>query len=239
MKSVETLSCLLMGPPGIGKTSLLRSIPDGEEVLVLAPDPGLLCVADLVESGKITGFEINSFQDIKEAYDLLRTEEYQKKYKWVVIDHLTELSEIVLNEARNKFPAKADSFNMYNEFSRKMTFIIKIFRDLPMNVIMISLVTYDKDETNKRVFMPDIGTSSMRPKIPSFFDLCLYYDMIPFSGEDKPRRSLVTGWFNNFDFARDRSGKLSLFEKPDLGYIKNKIFDKTKQPKATLPETKK
>ena len=129
--SIENSSrfcALVIGPAGIGKTSLLRTIlgqafnpqtgaweqaaePSGR-ICTLSAESGLLCVRDLVASGHVEGFEIGTFQEFREAQTYFMQKEFEQRYQWIFIDSLTEISARCVESAKAKFPAGSDTFKV-------------------------------------------------------------------------------------------------------------------------------
>ena len=52
-EKVDRFTALVIGEAGIGKTSLLRTIPEEDKVCVLSAESGLLAVRDLVKAGRV------------------------------------------------------------------------------------------------------------------------------------------------------------------------------------------
>ena len=78
VQSANRISALVVGPAGIGKTSLLRTLcgqtfndgkwektGEAEKVFVLSAESGLLCVRDLIQSGDVKGCEIGSLKEFQ------------------------------------------------------------------------------------------------------------------------------------------------------------------------------
>ena len=95
MDTTNRICALVVGPAGIGKTSLLRTIfgqqfnsktgqweqisePAGK-VCTLSAESGLLCVRDLIASGQVEGFEIGTFQDMREVHAALMSPEFRQR----------------------------------------------------------------------------------------------------------------------------------------------------------------
>ena len=114
-----------------------------------------------------------------------------------------------------------------------MTSLIKRFRDLPdTNVVMTAKLDRVMDgASNTMLFGPGMPGQKTGQALPYFFDLvgALRVDK---DNEGKLQRYLQTNRDGQWD-AKDRSGKLDVFEKPNLAHIKAKIMGtKSKQRKA-------
>ena len=223
-ESVDRFTCLVLGPAGIGKTSLLRTIPEGEKVLVLSAESGLLSLRDLVHSRQVEGFEIGSFAEMKEAYQYCISPE-GKNFGWIFIDSLTEISSRCVEAMQSKYPSKSDSFPMWGEYNQLMTAIIKGFRDLQTHsVVFTGLVSVDKDESNRRFIGPSISGSSLKERLTSYFDEVLLMESRT-TEDGTEYRCFLTQPIER-SCAKDRSGKLSPIEQPNLAAIKTKILGK-------------
>jgi hypothetical protein len=175
----------------------------------------------------VMGFEIYSFQDLKEAYELLSTDKaMQGKFKWVFIDSLTEISGRCYEAMKAKYPNKSDSFALWGDYTDAMSLLIKGFRDLkPYNVVFTVLETIELDEIKRRYAAPAIAGSQLKDRLTSYFDEVLY--MTGMKADDGSEyRAFVTQPWERYP-GKDRSGKLHLIEKPDLGHIKSKILNGT------------
>jgi len=222
-ESADRLCCLVIGKPGIGKTSLIRTIRD-EKALVLSAESGLLAVRDLVVVGRVEGFEISSLEDFRESLQLVQTnKEFRKRYSWIFIDSLTEIAARCEAAMDDRYPDPKDSFKKWGEYSKAMTSLIKSFRDLSdYNVVFTCLETVDKDENNRRWIAPAMSGKTLKEKIPAYFDLVLYYNTF-INDKGIHVRVLFTQPYNEYP-AKDRSGKLDDMEVPDLTAIKTKIL---------------
>ena len=213
---------LVIGQSGIGKTSLLRTIPENEPVCVVSAEAGLLCVRDLVESRRVQGFEVNSFADLSEVYQFLSSPA-SGQFKWVFIDSLTEISGRCVEAMKAKYPDRKDSFPMWGEYADKMTALIKAYRDLQKyNVVFTCLDSCEKDDLNRRFLGPAIPGGSLKERLASYFDEVFFMASLP-DAEGKERRAFITQPWERFP-AKDRSGKLAVVESPHLGQIKEKIL---------------
>jgi len=223
----------------MGKTSLIRTIfgqeylpgsgwtevkTDGDKVCVLAAEPGLLAVKDLVDAGLIEGYEIRSLAEFKEAYQLLLSvQEMKERYSWIFIDSLSEISERCYESMKEKYPSRTDSFKLWGDYTDMMKMLIKGFRDLAdYNIVFTALETVDKDENNIRYISPAVAGKDLKEKLPSYFDEVLYMSEI-IDENGIQHRVIYTQPSGKYP-AKDRSGKLGAIEKPNLLTIKNKIL---------------
>ena len=71
----------IMGPPGVGKTTLASKIPNS---LLLATEPGYKAIPGVM------AVDINNWTDVLQVVSQLRKPEAQEKYKTIVIDTLDE-----------------------------------------------------------------------------------------------------------------------------------------------------
>jgi len=221
--SANRFTALVIGSAGKGKTSLLRTIPEDERVCVLSAESGLLCVRDLVESGRVEGFEISSFADLQDAYMHLMEPEQKEAYRWIFIDSLTEVAARAVEQMEREFPNPKDAIKMWGQYSKRMTNLIKGFRDMaPYNVVFTCLDDVDRDELNRRFVGPSMPGKAVKQNLASYFDEVFYLDLFQPENEE-PRRLLVTQPINQMP-AKDRSGVLDTYERPDLGSIKTKIL---------------
>lgn len=223
--SLDTSSrflALVIGQSGIGKTSLLRTIPENEPVFVVSAEAGLLCVRDLVESKRVQGVEVSSFADLGEVYNFLISPA-AAAYKWVFIDSLTEIAARCVEAMKAKYPDRKDSFPMWGEYGDKMTALIKAYRDLQaFNVVFTCLDSTEKDDLNRRFVGPSMSGNAIKERLPSWFDEVFFMVSLP-DAEGKERRAFITQPWERFP-AKDRSGKLAVVENPHLGQIKAKIL---------------
>lgn len=223
LEQAERFTALIIGDAGIGKTSLLRTIPESENVCLLSAESGLLCVRDLVKAKRVTGYEITSFNDMKDAFITLNTNKFQEHYKWIFIDSLTEISARCVEAMKAKYPKKTDAFPMWGEYSDLMTQMIKSFRDMPhYNIVFTCLPSTEKDDTNRRYVAPAISGSGLKERLTSYFDE-VFYMTSQKNSEGIEERIFITQPIDRYP-AKDRSGALELMEQPNLTVIKNKIF---------------
>ena len=212
----DRLTVLVYGNPGVGKTSLAATTK--ESVLVISAESGLLSL----RGKNVDYIEINGFADLAGVKEFLNKPDTQKKYQWIFIDSLTELSQKLVELLKRKYPDRKDAMVMWGEYNDHITALIKTYRDLkPYNVVMTALAVVDKDEVGRRFIGVDMY-GKVSAKIPQFFDE-VFYLKVTEKEDGFVERNLLTCEQNGI-IAKDRSGKLQCLEPADLSVIKEKIF---------------
>lgn len=224
--SQNRLKILIYGQAGVGKTSLAATLK--EKVLVISAEAGLLSLAGHdIDSIDVTaddnGEPIPKEKRAKrlgEVFGYVCSDEAKKKYQWLFLDSLTEISQNMLEALAEVYTDPKDTIKMWGDYNKKARSLIKSFRDLPYyNVIMTALETIDKDENNRRYLRPEMQ-GGVGKQLTGFFDevLHMYID----DTTEKPQRAILCQPKENIQ-AKDRSGRLSVLEKPDLQAIADKI----------------
>lgn len=207
--STNGVKLLVYGQAGAGKTSLIPTLPNP---IVLSAEGGLLSIQD----ANLPYLEIASMDDLKEAYEwLLNSDEYQS----VALDSISEISEVVLNYEKKltKDPRQA-----YGAVQEQMSDIIRAFRDLPnKHVYMSAKLEKSQDEMGRLLYSPSMVGNKLGQALPYFFDEVLAL-RVEKDGDGNTQRALMCD-SDGLWSAKDRSGKLSQWEAPDLGAIINKI----------------
>lgn len=205
---------LIVGASGVGKTSLAKTLPHNE-TLIISAESGLLSIQD----ASIDVVEINSLSELKNVFTFLSTNE--NKYKNIFIDSLTEMGEMIFHALKPEYE-KSQTFGLYNDYTDKIIATLKYLRGLVKYNIWITCLDKMTAKDFTEVISLDLVQKSLAKKIPALFDEVFHMQAVEHDGELK--RVLVTD--NSIvDFCKDRSGKLNKYELPDLGMINNKIFN--------------
>lgn len=235
----KRFSCAVIGKSGIGKTSLVKTIygyefdqtkriwnkkeSNKENVCILSAEGGELALDELYDDPEIEieGFKIKSFNDFKETYDfLLTSKEAKERYTWIFIDSISEIAEYCDNVMKEKYAA--NNYERWDRYYRAMIDVLRNFKDMePYNIVCTFLENAEKDNENKRYIEALVQGNKVAPKIRAMFDEIFY--MVTKKIKEGPE---ITGFitYPYYEYpAKDRSGKLDLWEEPNLLKIRKKI----------------
>ena len=210
--TAQAVKLLVYGQAGAGKTSLIPTLP---KPVILSAEGGLLSIADT----NLPFIEITSMDDLREAYKWLTSSTEAAEFESVALDSISEIAEVVLNHEKkiNKDPRAA-----YGAMQEQMADIIRAFRDLPgKHVYMSAKLEKTQDEMGRVLYAPSMPGNKTGQSLPYFFDEVLAL-RVEKDAEGFTRRALMTDG-DGLWLAKDRSGKLEVWEDADLGEIIKKI----------------
>jgi len=210
--TAQAVKLLVYGQAGAGKTSLIPTLPTP---VILSAEGGLLSIADT----NLPFIEITSMDDLREAYKWLTSSTEAAEFESVALDSISEIAEVVLNQEKkvNKDPRAA-----YGAMQEQMADIIRGFRDLPgKHVYMSAKLEKTQDEMGRVLYAPSMPGNKTGQSLPYFFDEVLAL-RVEKDSEGNTRRALMTDG-DGLWLAKDRSGKLEVWEDADLGEIIKKI----------------
>ena len=203
---------LVYGQAGAGKTSLIKTLPSP---IVLSAEGGLLSIKD----ADLPYIEISDMDTLKEAYAWLTSSDEAKAYQSVALDSISEIAEVVLNAEKK---ATKDPRQAYGAMQEQMADIIRAFRDLPgRHVYMSAKLEKTQDELGRVLYSPSMPGNKTGQSLPYFFDEVLALRVEKDAG-GVTQRALMCDT-DGLWLAKDRSGKLDMWEAPDLGAIIAKI----------------
>lgn len=240
---------IILGPAGIGKTSLLYTLPP-ETTLFVNAEAGELSVqtwgGDMVKlrtwqearnlaalvGGPNPAFadsEVYSTAHYNAAVEALGRETFEK-YETIFIDSITEISRICFTWAKqqpesiSEKTGKPDTRGTYGLLGREMVGFLKQFQHAPrVNVWLVGLLNSIKDDFGRVQHVMQVEGSKTALEAPGITDQVVsMVQMTPDEGQ--PYRAFVTQAVNEWGFpAKDRSGRLDPVEKPHLGELMEKI----------------
>lgn len=208
------LKFLVHGPAGSGKTTLCGTT--GESTIIISAESGLLSLRHL----DLPVIEVKTLEQMYEAYDYVANTEDGKAFKWICLDSISEIAEVVLNHEKKiaKDPRQA-----YGALAEKMTDLLRAFRDLPgRNVLFLCKQERAKDEqSGAMLYYPAMPGNMLKQGVGYFFDF-VFALRVEKDAEGNPTRWLQTNRDYNFE-AKDRSGSLDMFEALDLAALAAKV----------------
>ena len=218
------VKALVYGVAGSGKTTLSATFGDIPTV-VISCESGLLSIAD----ADLPVIEIQSMNDLSEAYLFLTQNQDGQHFKAIVIDSISEIAEVLLAEEKR---ASKDARAAYGNTSERMMELLRAFRDVPgRHVLFISKLEKVKDEiSGALMYGPSMPGQRLGQAIPYLVDEVFALRL------EKDAEGNVARWLQTApDFqwqAKDRSGKLGIYEPADMNHIISKIAGQTGATKA-------
>src|SRR6516162_4604927 len=223
---------LIVGPTGVGKTSLLGTLGDllsstlfvdteaGDLAVVLAgPNPAV--PADAVYS--------------QEHYDAAIAElGSPKRYDTFFVDSLTAVGRLCFAwasqqpESFSERSGKRDLRGAYGLHAREMiAWLMHLQQAREVNVVFLGIletVTDDYNRTEHRLQLEGARTSR---ELPAVVDQVITYNWINF-GDGALTRAFICTTPNPWQYpAKDRSGRLEQIEEPHLGKLLAKLSAKS------------
>lgn len=203
---------LVYGQAGAGKTSLVKTLPSP---IILSAEGGLLSIRD----ADLPYIETSDMDTLHEAYKWLTSADEAKAYRSVALDSISEIAEAVLNAEKKE---TKDPRQAYGAMQEQMADIIRAFRDLPgRHIYMSAKLEKTQDEMGRVLYSPSMPGNKSGQSLPYFFDEVLAL-RVEKDGEGVTQRTLMCD-SDGLWLAKDRSGKLDMWEAPDLGAIIAKI----------------
>lgn len=200
------------GMSGSGKTTLIKTLP---RPIILSAESGLLSLAAF----DLPYVEVDNLDTLREAYTWLTSSNEAKDYDSIALDSISEIAEVVLTTElqKNKDPRKA-----YGEMQSVMTGLIRAFRDISgKHVYFSAKAEKSQDDTGRILYGPSMPGNKLGQALPYFFDEVLAL-RVEKNADGQNERALQCDSDGLWQ-AKDRSGKLSAWEQPDLTQIINKI----------------
>lgn len=250
------VKALILGPSGVGKTSLLRTI-DADATLFLDVEAGDLSVQD-VRVDTIRPKTWPELRDIacwlggpnpaKQAnqnysqahYDhvveALGDPSAHDKYATLFVDSISVASRICFSwattqpEAFSEKTGKPDTRGTYGLLGREFVeWLTQLQHVRGKNVILLCILDQQEDDFKRLAWVPQVAGSAIARQVPGIVDQLVTMTEIDF-GDGKPQRAFVTQFGNEWGFpAKDRSGRLEPLEPPHLGNLIAKASDHQRQ----------
>jgi hypothetical protein len=251
---------LLVGPTGVGKTSLLRTL-DPTRTLFVDVEAGDLAVQDVaVDTIQLddwaaardiacriggpnksfpptTCYSQAHYEAIGGALDNL------DKYQTLFVDSITAISRLSFRcaeqqpEAFSDRSGKKDVRGAYGLHAREMiNWLHQLQHARGMNVIFVAILEKVTDEFNRVEFQVQLEGSKTGREIGGIVDQIVTMNWIDF-GDGKLVRAFVCTSPNAWNYpAKDRAGRLEQIEKPHLDELIAKLVGSGARKSFTVSE---
>lgn len=226
--TVNGIKCLIYGPSGMGKTVMAATAPS--PIMLSAESGELSLKKENIErlygvntpgiTYNVPMIIIKTVDDLTNALQFLNGPN-GTQFQTVYIDSLTEIAEVVLNNAKRQVK---DPRQAYGELIEKMQTVIRAYRDIHgKNVVMTAKLEPFKDELSGVVkYGPSMPGSKLGSQLPYFFDTVFRLGVNK-TPQGESYRFLQTQPDLQYE-AKDRSGALNHMEPPHLTQLFNKIL---------------
>lgn len=171
---------LIAGRAGSGKTTQITTFPKDQTVAISVED-GFLSI----QGCGISAIKVETYEDVLEVLKGLSN----WPHKYVVFDSLSEIYDMILREARDKFTS-AQNFQKHDFVKDRMFHVIREARKIVSKDIFF--ICHTKEEKSGMVLEQEISFDGKLPSdIKKQFDLVVHLDTI--AGKDgRSERVIIT-----------------------------------------------
>jgi hypothetical protein len=266
MAENKGVKALIVGPAGVGKTSLLRTL-DLKSTLFIDLEAGDLAVQDV----KVDTLRPRTWEECQAVacflggpnpalpptavysqahYDAIAPQfegSNLGKYETYFLDSITVAGRLCFKWCEQQPDSvndkgKKNLLGTYGLMGREMIgWLTHLQHVRNKNVIFVGILEKQVDEFNTTHWELQVDGSKTGKELPGIVDQIATLQFVDF-GDGKPMRALVCNYGNQYGYpAKDRSGRLEPFEEPNLGKWLAKLTGKGERKafeSGLLPEMK-
>ena len=229
LKKDSPTKTLLYAHHGFGKTYQCRFFQERYgKGLIISGESGLKSIEDVdIDYIPFTSWDgehdpdkgVYSFMGIHKMIDGDVEGFLSQGYKWIAIDSLTEMSDMLFKTLKKKHENSRNEFEVWGDYSASMVGAMKWIRNLPVHVYVTCLTKEEKDENNRSDYWPLLAGNKVAKQVPAIFDHVFCGVKKTVTGENGLPVSTryivsddVSGWHGK---TRDPSGVVKPYERVD------------------------
>lgn len=205
---------LLYGHHGFGKTTQAKHLQEKYgKTFVLSGESGLRALMDVdidyysfnrwgledrFKPGDPIPYHEDGMYSLQELRQVVSSPEFKAAgYRAIVLDSLTEASDLLLKELEEKHRGSKNGFEKWGELSAEMLGVVKWFRDLPYHVLVTALAKEETDENGRTEYWPMVAGKAVTRQLPGIFDnvFCgVRHSETAYDENGRPRGVKVRRW---------------------------------------------
>lgn len=219
--NTQYANILVYGESGIGKTFMSSTVENArKKVVIISSEKKMLSLKD---EEPIPVILVESYEDLKDAYEFLKSDPKAKGFEWVALDSVSDIAEVVLADFKeNGIDGNFNNMAIYGAMGEKMLSMVKKLKRLDKHFYCIAKAKQMKDEHAGMVLWQPMAPGNILGQgLPYEFDFVFPLRKAE-TEKGRKFRYLQTqpdlSWF-----AKGING-LNKIEEPNLQKIVNKIL---------------